>query len=121
MGKSVLVIDDEELIRFNLVSYLEDEAFDVIEAGSAEEALQILKEHNPDVSIVDQRLPGMDGNSFILQASQISPHMRFVIHTGSLEYEIPSRLRNLGINEEHILHKPLYDMNLLVERISRLT
>jgi len=118
---SVLVIDDEELIRFNLVSYLEDEAFEVIEAGSAEEALQILKESTPDVSIVDQRLPGMDGNSFILQASQINPSMRFVIHTGSLEYEIPNRLRNIGINEQHVIHKPLYDMQLLVERISQLT
>jgi CheY-like chemotaxis protein len=118
---SVLVVDDEELIRFNLVSFLEDEQFTVYEAASAEEALNIIESQHLDVGVIDQRLPGMDGNSFILKAAQKSPAMRFVIHTGSLEYEIPSQLRNIGIDDQNILYKPIHDMKLLLSRITEVT
>jgi CheY-like chemotaxis protein len=118
---SVLVVDDEELIRFNLVSFLEDEEFTVYEAASAEEALSIIESQHLDVGVIDQRLPGMDGNSFILKAVQKSPAMRFVIHTGSLEYEIPSQLRNIGIDDQNVLFKPIHDMKLLLSRITEVT
>ena len=113
----VLVVDDEIMIRVNLMAYLEDEGFDVQCAESGEDALELLRSQRFDVGIIDMRLPGMDGNAFILRAHALDAHMRFIIHTGSTEYRVPEKLKRLGVNDEQILLKPLSDMSKIVEKI----
>lgn len=116
-GLRVLIVDDETLIRDNLAVFLEDEHFAVRVAHSAEQALAELEQESADVAIVDIRLTGMDGNSFILAAQRQDPGLRFLIHTGSLEYALPPELRALGLSERHVLRKPVADMDLLVQAI----
>lgn len=62
----ILVVDDEQMVRENLVDYLEDEGLDVISVGSAEEALNLMKTEHADIAIVDMRLPVMHGNDLII-------------------------------------------------------
>ena len=57
----VLVVDDEEKIRRILRGYLESDAMEVIEAGSGEDALEVLAARPVDVVILDVMLPGIDG------------------------------------------------------------
>lgn len=57
----VLIIDDEEPIRFSLRGILEDEGYDVLEAGTAEEGLAVVDTESPDLVFLDIWLPGMDG------------------------------------------------------------
>ena len=111
---SVLVVDDEELIRVNLVAYLEDEEVDAVGINSGEDALIVLAEREFDVAIIDMRLPGMNGNELIVAANQYWPNMRFIIHTGSTEYRLPQGLADLGIDDAHVFLKPLQDMGKLV-------
>ena len=47
--------------------------------------------------------------------------MKFVIHTGSMEYTLPRKLLNIGIGPQQVFVKPLLDMNLLVRAIKNLT
>lgn len=113
----VLVVDDDEFVRLNLVVFLEDEGFEVLSASNGEEALEILKHKTVDVAVVDMRLPGMDGNAFILKANDIKPGIRFIIHTGSINYSIPDPLKNMGIKSEQVFLKPVAEMGLISEAI----
>ena len=123
MGMSairILVVDDEEMVRLNLVAFLEDEGFEVTAAVDGEEALKMLEAGSADVGIVDMRLPGIDGNRVILRAHKIRPNMKFLVHTGSTSYTVPSDIRNLGICEEHVFLKPIEDMKVMTRAIYQL-
>lgn len=113
----ILVVDDEDMIRENLVAFLEDEGYEVISAASAEEALELLSREPADIGIVDMRLPGMDGNGFILAAHGQFSEMRFLIHTGSTDYILPQSLQNIGLTNSNIFKKPIQDMSILLDAL----
>jgi DNA-binding NtrC family response regulator len=113
----VIIIDDEKMVRLNLLDYLEDEGFLVTALPSGEKALALLRTQAYDVAIVDMRLSGMDGNLFILEAHRLQPELRYLIHTGSATYSLPPELKELGIASNHIFLKPLQDMGKIVRGI----
>ncbi|GAB6904970.1 Response regulator receiver domain protein (CheY-like) [Desulfosarcina cetonica] len=106
----VLVVDDEPSIRNSLVEFLEDFEFNVSSADSAEEALDLIACFPFDIAIVDIRLPRLDGDSLIMQAHRLRPTMRFLIHTGSVEYKLGEDLCRIGILPEHVFLKPQMDL-----------
>ena len=110
-----MIVDDEEMVRMNLEAFLEDEQFAVLGCETGEEALQQIESFDPHLAIVDMRLPGMDGNEFILEIKTFRPDIKIIIHTGSTEYSLPAALISLGITSEHILYKPLSDMSVIAE------
>jgi len=116
----VLVVDDEPSVRKSLVGFLEDHDFDVMSASSAEEALELSLDHSYAVAVVDIRLPGMDGDALIRQMHRHSPDTRFLIYTGSVNYYISPELEGMGMQQEHVLRKPLADMSILIEHMHRL-
>ncbi|MFC1748090.1 response regulator [Pseudomonadota bacterium] len=116
----VIVVDDEQTVLLNLVAYLEDEGFDILSARDAEHALKLISDKKPDVGIIDLRLPGMNGNELIIKAHEMLPSMKFVIHTGSTDYILPDNLKAIGINEKQVIHKPVSDMQILSNEISKL-
>ncbi|MDH3202461.1 MAG: sigma-54 dependent transcriptional regulator [Myxococcales bacterium] len=61
MGATILVVDDEKNIRRTLRMVLEGSGFSALEAGSAEEGLEALENHEVDLVILDVRLPKMSG------------------------------------------------------------
>ena len=60
-AKRVLIVDDETNVRLNLRTTLEAEHYDIFEANSADQALELLAEHSFTLAILDMRMPGMDG------------------------------------------------------------
>ena len=118
MTMRVLIVDDEYLIATSLQAFLEDEGIVAAAATSGEEAIEILRENNKyDVCIMDIRLPGMDGNSAMLSIHEICPEMRFIVHTGSVNYIVPDDLQGLRISVNHLFRKPLSDMTLVADAI----
>jgi DNA-binding response OmpR family regulator len=113
----VLLLDDDKQLRLNLSAYLEDEGYTVVNAESAEEALQIINRDKYKVAIVDINLPGIDGEEFINIASGKTPGTRYLIHTGIYDYQLSKEMKSLGISEDDLIYKPVIDMNFLVEKV----
>jgi DNA-binding response OmpR family regulator len=61
MGKQILLVDDDALLRRSLAFNLEQNGFEVKTAASAEDALAIIRHDRPDLVLLDIGLPGMDG------------------------------------------------------------
>jgi two-component system, OmpR family, response regulator len=113
----VLILEDEQQLRCQLSMYFEDmDVFDVIEAVTGEEALVMLRRQPVDVSIVDIRLPGMDGTAFIRSALQEKLCRHFLVHTGSVENDLYVTLAELGVAERNIFLKPC-DLARLLDRV----
>jgi DNA-binding NarL/FixJ family response regulator len=115
----ILIVEDEEGLRRSLTVFLEDDGFEVIGAASAEEGLRLVIQCRPDTAIVDIRLPGMDGNTFIENARELHGGIGIIVYTGSASYKPSLRLSSLGIREEHVFKKPLIDMSVLVEAVRK--
>ncbi|MFZ5573331.1 MAG: response regulator [Thermodesulfobacteriota bacterium] len=116
----VLILDDDDIIRVNLVAFFEDENFIVRSAISAETGLQLIATEPFHAGVIDIRLPGMDGNGFILRAHEICPAMKFIVHTGSADYVLPETLTAIGLTSRHVFTKPLKDMRLLIQAVKEL-
>jgi CheY-like chemotaxis protein len=112
-----LILDDEESIRHSISAYMEDEGYVVFQASSGEEALELLARNHIENAVVDIRLPGMDGNMFMLEARKIIPGIKFVVHTGSADYYPPKEIRDLGVRPEDILIKPASDLKVLCDAL----
>jgi DNA-binding response OmpR family regulator len=67
MTKSVLIIDDDDMLRNTLAKGLRKEGFDVITAPSAEYADNLLHKVSVDAIVLDRMMDGMDGLSFLKQ------------------------------------------------------
>ena len=115
----VLLVDDEEMIRDCVSAYLEDEGFSVYCTASAEEALESIVSISPVVCISDLRLPGMDGEKFIVRAYDLCPSTAFMLHTGML-YILSDELRAIGMTADDVLLKPIHDLSRLVDKIRNL-
>lgn len=65
MNKTVLVIDDDDMLRRTLAAGLQNEGFAVITANSAEQGAQILSKLTVDAIVLDRMMTGLDGLSFL--------------------------------------------------------
>jgi response regulator NasT len=62
MDKRVVIADDESIIRLDLKEILEDDGYLVVgEAARGDDALAMIKEHQPDIALLDIKMPGLDG------------------------------------------------------------
>ena len=116
---SVLLVDDDEMIRECVAAYLEDEGFTVHAADSGEAGLEVLASLRPEVCMSDMRLPGMNGEEFIVKGHALCPATAFIIHTGML-YSLSDELRSLGMRGDDVLLKPIHDLTRLVNKIRNL-
>src|SRR5437870_567760 len=58
----VVIAEDEAIIRLDLKETLEEEGYEVVaETGRGDEAVALVRERNPDIAILDIKMPGMDG------------------------------------------------------------
>jgi len=79
--KSVLVIDDDPLIRKTLSSYLSEKGFEALVAEDGEEGLQKYEERIPDLVILDIRLPDVDGLEVLGRIREKNPNASIIIMT----------------------------------------
>jgi len=69
-GASILVVDDEQLVRWSLENDLQRAGFHVATASSGEEAIHSIKTNEPDLVLLDILMPGMDGLQVLKEIRQ---------------------------------------------------
>lgn len=82
MSARILIIDDEEAIRFSLRGILEDEGYEIIEASTGEDGLRQLSSDTPDVVFLDIWMPGMDGLAVLDHIHTATPSLPVIMISG---------------------------------------
>jgi len=89
----VLVVDDDEGVRRVLARWAADMGYAVEAAADAESALDLMRQHQVDVALVDVRMPGHDGIWLLDQVRRLFPETALVLATGLLEMDPMVTLR----------------------------
>ncbi len=118
--KKILILDDDTSVRHSLVKFFEDLEYKVLAVKSAEEALVVVEKEQIDQAIVDLRLPGISGDEFIQKVYDKYENMIFVIHSGSINYNIPFDFKTMPRLSDHVFQKPIIDLFYLYNELKRL-
>lgn len=94
----VIVVDDHDLVRMGLVRLLGDaNGIDVIaEASGGEEAIKLAKQLEPDVILMDVRMPGIGGIEATRKIHRLHPDIKVIAVTACGDDPFPSRLLQAG-------------------------
>ena len=91
----ILVAEDEALIRMDLVEMLTESGYEVIaQATNGAEAIELAKEHKPDLAILDVKMPVLDGISAAEKIISIAPVLML---TAFSQRELVERARDAGV------------------------
>ncbi len=101
---TVLVVEDEVIVRMTIAEYLRDEGYDVVEAGTADEALTILQNGTKiDLVFTDVRMPGsIDGCELARRVRAHWPKLPVILTSGYSDELLTAR----SISEDIVVPKP---------------
>jgi len=103
---TVLVVEDEVLIRLTLAATLRDEGFTVIEACDADEALVALATAPIDVLLTDVRMGGsMDGLELAARARSTMPDLKIVVVSGHLAADETHGVADAFVSKPYLTEK----------------
>lgn len=102
-GQTVLVVDDEEMVREVVVAYLAKEGYTTVEAADGQAALEVVAAHRPDLIVLDVMLPKLDGYS-VLQ--QLRSHTQVPVILLTARSQEVDRLLGLELGADDYVVKP---------------
>ncbi len=120
--QTVLVVDDNVLNRRLLHEMLQHVGFEVTEADSPEECLQLLRNQSYDVLISDIRMPGKDGHALIREVRGFANRHSLLALASSASVYADDKEKAIAAGFDDFLPKPVYEAELLavLERHLRL-
>jgi two-component system response regulator HydG len=107
----VLVVDDEAHLRESLDKTLAKEGFDVIQAATGQEALELLRDRPISVALCDLRMPIMDGIQFLKAARAIRPETEVIMMTGY--GTVPMAVEAIKLGAYDFIEKPFKRLELV--------
>lgn len=115
---SVLIVDDEALIRWSVAESLESAGHAVVEAASAAEALRLVDSgsHGIGVALLDLRLPDSSDLSLLRRIRQSAPECQIILMTAHGTPDVLDEALHAGAFA--VLTKP-FDMNSVVSLVDR--
>ena len=95
MSVRILVAEDEAIIRMDLIEMLQGAGYEVVAAATnGQEAIDLAVEHNPDLAILDVKMPVLDGISAASKIIEIAPVLML---TAFSQKELVERARDAGV------------------------
>lgn len=101
--KTILIVDDEEKIREVVASYLQNEGYATVEAGTGNKALELVRGGNVDLLILDLMLPDMSGEDVCRAIRQFSP-VPVIMLTAKVSED--DRVQGLTLGADDYVVKP---------------
>jgi len=113
-GRRILVVDDDEAVLKGLGDYFSRLGYEVIRAATGKEGLAGFKSQTPDVTILDLRLPDIDG----IQILEVMREKKALVIMLTGYGDIPTAVRAMQLGAENFLTKPV-DLPHLVATVER--
>ena len=114
--QTILLVEDEEMLRDLGVTILESEGYRVLTAGDGVEAVALFEAHQDDIGLVvcDLGLPRLGGREAFLKMKECRPGVRAIVASGYLEPAIRSEMLKAGVLDT--IQKP-FDFSDLLTKI----
>ena len=121
---SVVLADDDVLLREGLAGLLERSGFDVVgQGGTAPELIGLVRDHEPELAIVDIRMPPTHTNEGLEAASAIReefPEMAIVVLTAHVQVDRATELLEGGQRSGYLLKTRVTDVDEFIETLERI-
>ena len=117
MTASILIAEDEEIMRITVLDHLRDQGWQVDEAANGIDALALVKKNSYDLIVSDIRMPGVDGEKLLAEVKHLAPRTEVILMTAHGNTDDAVNCLKKGA-ADYIL-KP-FDLDDLTFRIQRL-
>lgn len=98
MSRRVVIAEDEAIIRLDLKEILQDEGYEVVgETGRGDEAVELVREHQPDLVILDVKMPGSDGLAAARAIRDLGIKVAVLILTAFSQRNLIDEARDAGV------------------------
>jgi DNA-binding NarL/FixJ family response regulator len=98
MTVRLLVVDDTEHVRRMLTDILQFHGFEIAgQASDGEEAVRMAQESEPDIVVMDLRMPGTDGLEAARRIREVQPDQAVILYSAYLDHEVEKRAREVGV------------------------
>ncbi len=96
--RRVVIAEDEAIIRLDLKEILIDEGYDVVgETGRGDEAVELVREHEPDLVILDVKMPGSDGLAAARAIRDLGIRVAVLVLTAFSQRDLIDEARDAGV------------------------
>ncbi|MCM2535713.1 response regulator [Neobacillus pocheonensis] len=96
MKEKILIVDDQFGIRILLNEVFQKEGYQTFQAANGIQALDIVTKHDPDLVLLDMKIPGMDGIEILKRMKVLDPEIRVIIMTAYGELDMIQEAKDLG-------------------------
>lgn len=114
---TLLIIDDDDVVRASLAAYLEDSGFEVLQASNGLQGLEVFQQFQPDLMICDLRMPQVDGLELIRRINALGIEVPVIVVSGAGVMNDAVEALRLGAAD--YLIKPLEDLAVLEHSVRR--
>ncbi len=113
----ILIVEDEAPVRFSVTMYLNDRGFQTIEAENGRIGLEVFRRENPDLVLLDLRMPEMDGLKLLSFLKEEGPDTPAIVVSGT--GKIGDAIEAIRRGAWDYVLKPIRDMQVLMHAIDK--
>jgi two-component system, NtrC family, response regulator AtoC len=118
--RKILIADDEKNMRWILSKNLKEEGFDIIEAADGEEAFNLFMDKEPDMILLDYKMPVIDGMEVLKRIRTINDSIPVIMITAHGSTDAAVEAMKLGAAD--YLSKPfdMEELKLIIKRVLKI-
>ncbi len=114
---TILVIEDEEILRESMADFLEDQDFRVLMAENGRVGLELFERERPDLVLTDLRMPETDGLEVLRRAGELSPETPIIVVSGT--GRISDSVQALRLGAWDYIVKPVEDVDIITLAVDK--